>query len=75
MNKLLKLRIENVFLKELRRLRLEDNTKMREQQESAQTYMLTSQLLSLSSYLQTFLHRLAALFLQFIQKFYFRLDF
>ena len=32
---LLKLRIENAFLKELRRLRLEDETKMRERQESS----------------------------------------
>lgn len=32
---LLKLRIENAFLKELRRLRLEDEVKMRERQESS----------------------------------------
>lgn len=32
---LLKLRIENAFLKELRRLRLEDEAKMRERQESS----------------------------------------
>ena len=31
----LKLRIENAFLKELRRLRLEDEAKMRERQESS----------------------------------------
>ena len=34
-DELLKLRIENAFLKELRRLRLEDEAKMREQQESS----------------------------------------
>ena len=34
-DELLKLRIENAFLKELRRLRLEDETKMRERQESS----------------------------------------
>ena len=34
-NELLKLRIENAFLKELRRLRLEDEAKMRERQESS----------------------------------------
>ena len=34
-DELLKLRIENAFLKELRRLRLEDEAKMRERQESA----------------------------------------
>ena len=32
-DELLKLRIENAFLKELRRLRLEDEAKMRERQE------------------------------------------
>ena len=32
---LLKLRIENAFLKELRRLRLEDEAKMRERRESS----------------------------------------
>lgn len=34
-DELLKLRIENAFLKELRRLRLEDEAKMREQLESS----------------------------------------
>ena len=34
-DELLKLRIENTFLKELRRLRLEDEAKMRERQESS----------------------------------------
>ena len=34
-NELLQLRIENAFLKELRRLRLEDEAKMRERQESS----------------------------------------
>ena len=34
-DELLKLRIENAFLKELRRLRLEDETKMRERHESS----------------------------------------
>ena len=34
-DKLLKLRIENAFLKELRRLRLEDEAKMRERHESS----------------------------------------
>ena len=34
-NELLKLRIENAFLKELRRLRLEDEAKMRERLESS----------------------------------------
>ena len=34
-DELLKLRIENVFLKELRRLRLEDEAKMRERRESS----------------------------------------
>ena len=34
-DELLKLRIENAFLKELRRLRLEDEAKMREQQKSS----------------------------------------
>ena len=34
-DELLKLRIENAFLKELRRLRLEDEVKMRERQESS----------------------------------------
>lgn len=34
-DELLKLRIENAFLKELRRLRLEDEARMREQQESS----------------------------------------
>ena len=34
-DELLKLRIENAFLKELRRLRLEDEAKMREQHESS----------------------------------------
>ncbi len=34
-DELLKLRIENAFLKELRRVRLEDEAKMREQQESS----------------------------------------
>ena len=34
-DELLKLRIENAFLKELRRLRLEDETKMRERRESS----------------------------------------
>ena len=34
-NELLKLRIENAFLKELRRLRLEDEAKMRERRESS----------------------------------------
>ena len=34
-DELLKLRIENAFLKELRRLRLEDEAKMREQRESS----------------------------------------
>ncbi len=34
-NELLKLRIENAFLKELRRLRLEDEAKMRDVQESS----------------------------------------
>ena len=34
-DELLKLRIENTFLKELRRLRLEDEAKMREQQKSS----------------------------------------
>ena len=34
-DELLKLRIENAFLKELRRLRLEDESKMRERQESS----------------------------------------
>ena len=34
-DELLKLRIENAFLKELRRLRLEDEAKMRERQESS----------------------------------------
>lgn len=33
-DELLKLRIENAFLKELRRLRLEDEAKMRERQKS-----------------------------------------
>ena len=32
---LLKLRIENAYLKELRRLRLEDEARLREQQESS----------------------------------------
>ena len=35
-DELLKLRIENAFLKELRRLRLEDEAKMRERQESSE---------------------------------------
>ncbi len=34
-DELLKLRIENAYLKELRRLRLEDEAKMRERQESS----------------------------------------
>ncbi|WP_238928344.1 hypothetical protein [Bulleidia sp. zg-1006] len=34
-DELLKLRIENAFLKELRRLRLEDETKMRERHSSS----------------------------------------
>lgn len=34
-NELLKLRIENAFLKELRRLRLEDEAKMRERHSSS----------------------------------------
>ena len=34
-DELLKLRIENAFLKELRRLRLEDEAKTRERQESS----------------------------------------
>lgn len=34
-DELLKLRIENVFLKELRRLRLEDEAKMRERRSSS----------------------------------------
>ena len=34
-DELLKLRIENAFLKELRRLRLEDEAKMRERRESS----------------------------------------
>ena len=34
-DELLKLRIENAFLKELRKLRLEDEAKMRERQESS----------------------------------------
>jgi len=34
-DELLKLRIENAFLKELRRLRLEDEAKMRERLESS----------------------------------------
>ena len=34
-DELLKLRIENAFLKELRRLRLEDDAKMRERLESS----------------------------------------
>ena len=34
-DELLKLRIENAFLKELRRLRLEDEAKMRERHESS----------------------------------------
>lgn len=34
-DELLKLRIENAFLKELRRLRLEDEAKMREQRSSS----------------------------------------
>ena len=34
-DELLKLRIENAFLKELRRLRLEDEAKMRDAQESS----------------------------------------
>ena len=34
-DEILKLRIENAFLKELRRLRLEDEAKMREQLESS----------------------------------------
>lgn len=34
-NELLKLRIENAFLKELRRLRLEDEAKMRDLPESS----------------------------------------
>ncbi len=34
-NEVLKLRIENAFLKELRRLRLEDEARLREQQESS----------------------------------------
>ena len=34
-DELLKLRIENAFLKELRRLRLEDEAKMRDVQESS----------------------------------------
>ncbi len=34
-NELLKLRIENAYLKELRRLRLEDEARLREQQESS----------------------------------------
>ena len=34
-DELLKLKIENAFLKELRRLRLEDEAKMRERQESS----------------------------------------
>ena len=34
-DELLKLRIENAFLKGLRRLRLEDEVKMRERQESS----------------------------------------
>ena len=34
-DELLKLRIENAFLKELRRLRLEDEAKMRDMQESS----------------------------------------
>ncbi len=37
-DKLLKLRIENPFLKELRRLRLEDEAKMRERQEASAAY-------------------------------------
>lgn len=36
-DELLKLRIENVFLKELRRLRLEDEAKMRERHGSSTT--------------------------------------
>jgi len=34
-DELLRLRIENAFLKELRRLRLEDRAKMREQRKSS----------------------------------------
>ena len=34
-DELLKLRIENAYLKELRRLRLEDEARLREQQESS----------------------------------------
>ena len=34
-DELLKLRIENAFLKEMRRLRLEDKAKMRELQKSS----------------------------------------
>jgi len=37
-DELLKLRIENAFFKELRRLRLEDEAKMRERQESSTVY-------------------------------------
>jgi len=36
-DEILKLRIENAFLKELRRLRLEDEARLREQQESSTT--------------------------------------
>ena len=36
-DELLKLRIENAYLKELRRLRLEDEARLREQQESSTT--------------------------------------
>ena len=41
-DELLKLRIENAYLKELRRLRLEDEARLREQQESSTTSEETS---------------------------------
>ena len=37
-DELLKLKIENAFLKELRRLRLEDEAKMRERRESSTVF-------------------------------------
>ena len=37
-DELLKLRIENAFLKEMRRLRLEDEAKMRELQKSSAVF-------------------------------------
>lgn len=47
-NELLKLRIENAFLKELRRLHLEEEAKMRERHESSTVFEESSNLKTFS---------------------------